>query len=93
MSFDFMKKSIDELAKDLQEKKRQRDLIPTNWKEMQDADQPELTEMEKERFFKWYEAVKEMKEVRLLQIKQDNQEPIEEESEERQYGITRADTL
>ena len=78
MSFDFMKKSIDELAKDLQEKKRQRDLIPTNWKEMQDADQPELTEME---------------EVRLLQIKQDNQEPIEEESEERQYGISRADTL
>ena len=70
MSFDFMKKSIEELKQELVNKKLNGGGIvgqwqdyPTNWEEMQDADQPELTEME---------------EVRLLQIKQDNQEPIED---------------
>ena len=54
MSFNFMK--------DTTEQAKQK-LLASNWEEMQDADQPELTEME---------------EVRLLQIKQDNQEPIED---------------
>ena len=54
MSFNFMK--------DTTEQAKQK-LLASNWKEMQDADQSELTEME---------------EVRLLQIKQDNQEPKED---------------
>ena len=37
--------------------------------------------------------IDEMEQVKLEQIKQDNREPIEEESEERQYCISRADTL
>ena len=79
MSFQFMKKSIEELKQDLLDKEcgvvGQWQDYPTNWEEMQTAD------------------IDEMEQVKLEQIKQDNREPIEEESEERQYGISRADTL
>ena len=44
MSFQFMKKSIDELKKDLLNK------TPVNWELMQDADQSELAELNKQEY-------------------------------------------
>ena len=44
MSFQFMKKSIDELKQDLLNKK------PVNWELMQDADQSELAELNKQEY-------------------------------------------
>ena len=72
------KKTAEQNAKDLQD-------IPSNWESMQDADQKEIDELNLIEF--------EMEQAKLEQIKQDNREPIEEESEERQYCISRADTL
>ena len=44
MSFQFMKKSIDELKQDLLNK------TPVNWELMQDADQSELAELNKQEY-------------------------------------------
>ena len=44
MSFQFMKKSIEELKQDLLNK------TPVNWELMQDADQSELAELNKQEY-------------------------------------------
>jgi hypothetical protein len=53
MSFQFMKKSIDELKQDLLNKK------PVNWESMQDADQRELAELNKQEYL---EELKQLRE-------------------------------
>jgi acetoin utilization deacetylase AcuC-like enzyme len=44
MSFNFMKKSIEELKQDLLNKE------PVNWEQMQDADQSELAELNRQEY-------------------------------------------
>lgn len=53
MSFQFMKKSIDELKQDLLNK------TPVNWELMQDADQSELAELNKQEYL---EELKQLRE-------------------------------
>ena len=53
MSFEFMKKSIEELKQDLLNK------APVNWEAMQDADQSELAELNKQEYL---EELKQLRE-------------------------------
>ena len=53
MSFQFMKKSIEELKQDLLNK------APVNWEAMQDADQSELAELNKQEYL---EELKQLRE-------------------------------
>ena len=53
MSFQFMKKSIDELKQDLLNKK------PVNWESMQDADQSELAELNKQEYLEELKKLRE----------------------------------
>ena len=53
MSFNFMKKSIEELKQDLLNKK------PVNWEQMQDADQSELAELNRQEYL---EELKQLRE-------------------------------
>lgn len=53
MSFQFMKKSIEELKQDLLNK------APVNWEAMQDADQSELAELNRQEYL---EELKQLRE-------------------------------
>jgi|TARA_R100001463_G_scaffold19339_1_gene47674 acetoin utilization deacetylase AcuC-like enzyme len=53
MSFNFMKKSIEELKQDLLNKE------PVNWEQMQDADQSELAELNRQEYL---EELKQLRE-------------------------------
>ena len=53
MSFQFMKKSIEELKQDLLNK------TPVNWEAMQDADQSELAELNRQEYL---EELKQLRE-------------------------------
>jgi len=82
------KKTAEQNAKDLQDKKfaiQQRDNF-INMMRIKNDIPSNWEEMQTA-------DIDEMEQVKLEQIKQDNREPIEEESEERQYCISRADTL
>ena len=53
MSFQFMKKSVEELKQDLLNKE------PVNWEQMQDADQSELAELNRQEYL---EELKQLRE-------------------------------